>query len=45
MCQIIRNLLLKEKIRSHWEEILSYKISSHFEKGRNQRALLHDQVF
>ena len=38
--------LLKERIRSLWEQILSFEIlsfkSSHFEKGRNWRELLLD---
>ena len=33
-------LLLKERIRSLWEQILSFKRSSYFEKGRNWRELL-----
>ena len=27
--------LFKDRIRSLWEQILSFKRSSHFEKGRN----------
>ena len=30
-----KELLLKERIRSLWEQILSFKRSSHLEKGRN----------
>ena len=30
-----KELLLKERIRSLWEQILSFKTSSHFEKGHN----------
>ena len=29
-----KELLLKERIRFLWEQILSFKRSSHFEKGR-----------
>ena len=31
----IRNCSLKERIRSLWEQILSFKRSSHFEKAHN----------
>ena len=31
----IKELLLKERICSLWEQILSFKKKSHFEKGRN----------
>ena len=30
-----KELLLKERIRSFWEQILTFKRSFHFEKGRN----------
>ena len=30
-----KRLLIKERIRSLWEQILSFKRSSHFEKGHN----------
>ena len=30
-----KELLLKERIRSLWEQILFFKKSSHFEEGRN----------
>ena len=30
-----KELLLKKRIRSLWEQILSFKRSSYFEKGRN----------
>ena len=30
-----KELLLKERIRSLWEQIRFFKRSSHFEKGRN----------
>ena len=33
-------MLLKERIRSLWEQILPFKRSSHFEKGRNRRESL-----
>ena len=39
-----KELLLKERIRSLWEQILSFKRSSHFEKGRNWRESLLDPV-
>ena len=35
-----KELLLKERIHSHWDQILSFKRSSHFEKGRNCRESL-----
>ena len=31
----LKELFLKERIRSLWEQILSFKKSSHFKKGRN----------
>ena len=31
----LKELLLKERIRSLWEQTLSFKRSSHLEKGRN----------
>ena len=37
-------LLLKERIRSLWEQILSFKRNSHFEKGCNCREALLDTV-
>ena len=37
-------LLIKERIRSLWEQILSFKRSSHFEKGRNCKESLLDPV-
>ena len=39
-----KELLLKEKIRFLWKQILSFKSSSHFEKGRNRREPLFDPV-
>ena len=39
-----KELLLKERIRSLWEQILSFKRSSNFEKGRNGRKSLFDPV-
>ena len=36
----LQDLLLKEKIRSLSEQSLSFKRSSHFEKGRNSRESL-----
>ena len=39
-----KNLLLKERIRSLWEQILFFKRNSHFEKGRNYRESLVDAV-
>ena len=39
-----KELLLKERIRSLWEQILSNKRSSHFEEGRNWRESLLDPV-
>ena len=39
-----KELLLKERIHSLWEQILSFKRSSHFEKGRNWRDSLLDPV-
>ena len=30
-----KELLIKERIRYLWEEVLSFKKGSHFEKGRN----------
>ena len=40
----IKDLLLKERIRSLWEQILFFKRSSHFEKGHNCRESLLDTV-
>ena len=39
-----KELLLKERIRSLWEQIFSFRTSSHFEKGRNWRESLLDPV-
>ena len=39
-----KELLIKVRIRSLWEQILSFKRSSHFEKGRNCRESLLDTV-
>ena len=39
-----KELLIKKRIRSLWEQILSFKRSSHFEKGRNRRESLFDPV-
>ena len=39
-----KDLLLKERISSLWEQILSFKRSSHFENGRNSRDPLFDLV-
>ena len=39
-----KELLIQERIRSLWEQILSFKRSSDFEKGRNQRGSLLDRV-
>ena len=39
-----KELLLKERIRSLWEQILPFKRSSHFEKGRNWKVSLLDPV-
>ena len=39
-----KELLLKERIRSLWEQILTFKRSSHFEKGRHGRESLLDPV-
>ena len=36
-CPYRNALLLKEGIRSLWDEILSFKSSTDFEKGRNWR--------
>ena len=36
----LKELLLKKRIRSLWEQILSFKRSSNFEKGYNCRELL-----
>ena len=45
---IIKELLIKERIkeriRSLWERFLSFKRSSHFEKGHNCRESLLDPV-
>ena len=40
----LKELLLKERICSLWEQIISFKRSSHFEKGCNCRELLLDTV-
>ena len=40
----LQELLLKERIRPLWEQILSFKRSSYFEKGRNYRESLLDTV-
>ena len=40
----LKELLLKERIRSLWGQILSFKRSSHFVKGRNCRESLPDTV-
>ena len=40
-----KELLLKEKIHYLWEQILSFKRSSNFEKGRNCRESLLGTVF
>ena len=42
--QYLKELLLKERIRSLWEQIISFKRSSYFEKGRNCRESLLDTV-
>ena len=42
--QVDKELLLKERISSLWEQILSLKRSSQFEKGRNWREPLQDQI-
>ena len=39
-----KELLIKERICFLWEQILSFKRSSHFEKGRNCREPLLDTV-
>ena len=39
-----KELLVKERIHYLWEKILSFKRSSHFEKGRNWRESLLDPV-
>ena len=39
-----KELLIKERIRSLWEQILSFKRSSHFENGRNWRESILDPV-
>ena len=41
---LLKELFLKEKICSPWERILSFKRSSHFEKGRICRESLLDRV-
>ena len=41
---VVKELLLKERICSLWEQILSFKRSSHFEKGRNWKESLLDTV-
>ena len=40
----LKELLLKERIRSLWEQILSFKRSSDFEKGSNCKESLLDTV-
>ena len=40
----LKKLLLKERIRSLWEQILSFKRSFHFGKERNCRESLLDTV-
>ena len=40
----LKVLLLKETIHSLYEQIISFKISSHFEIGRNCREPLLDTV-
>ena len=40
----LKELLLKERICTLWEQILSFKRNSHFEKGRNCRESLLDTV-
>ena len=37
-----KELFLKERIRSLWKQILSFKRSSRFEKGQNWRESLLD---
>ena len=39
-----KELLIKERICSLWEQILSFKRSSHFEKGHNCREPLLDTL-
>ena len=39
-----KELLIKERIRSLWEQILFFKRSFHFEKGHNWRESLLDPV-
>ena len=39
-----KELLLKERIRSPWEQILSFKRGFHFENGRKYRKSLLDPV-
>ena len=34
-CPHHKELLLKERVRSLWEQIIAFKRSSHFERGRN----------
>ena len=34
-CLYYKELLIRERIRSLWEQILSFERSSHFKKGRN----------
>ena len=40
----LKELLLEERICSLWEQILSFKRSSYFEKGHNCRESLLDTV-
>ena len=39
-----KELLIKKRIHSLWEQILFFMRSSHFEKGRNWRESLFDPV-
>ena len=43
-CPYYKELLIKERIRSIWEQILSFQRSSHFEKGSHWRESLLDPV-
>ena len=40
----LKELVLKERIRSLWGQILSFKKSSHLENGRNCRKPMLDTV-
>ena len=42
--RLLKELLLKERIRSLGEQIFSFKRNSHYEKGRNWRESLLDPV-